>query len=161
MDISLIPVRDYASRGGAVNASGGRFIVSDRVRRHPNRFAMTSDDCLFCFACGAPGAIDLGLGGCPQSRLGSAAQWGQENFCVKLLKPIPSRGCWSRATWWDMISVAVKGPTAMQRSAHALVIGLLLRRALRGLGTTASLLNHVRIAASRPGLVFAQPAWAG
>ena len=50
-----------------MNASGGRFIVSDRVRGHPNKFAMTSDDCLFCFACGAPGAIDLGLGGGPKA----------------------------------------------------------------------------------------------
>ena len=81
MDISLIPVRDYASRGGAVNASGGRFIVSDRVRGHPNKFAMTSDlFVLLCFACGALAQSTLAQAGYPPSRLGSTAQSGQENF---------------------------------------------------------------------------------
>jgi hypothetical protein len=63
-----------------VNASGGRFIVSDCVRGHPNKFAMTSDDCLFCFACGAPGAIDLGLGGVPPKSLGLGRAMGPGEF---------------------------------------------------------------------------------
>jgi hypothetical protein len=123
---------------------GWRFIVSDRVRGHPNKFAMTSDDCLFCFACGAPGAIDPGLGGCPQSRLGSARNGARRILC-ELLKPIPSRGCWSTATWWDMISVVVKGPTAMQRSAHALVLGLLLCLLL--LASSIAWARHYRVTA--------------
>jgi hypothetical protein len=49
-----------------VNASGGRFIVSDRVRGHPNRFAMTSDDCLFCFGAVPRGHRPWPLGGAPK-----------------------------------------------------------------------------------------------
>ena len=123
---------------------GWRFIVSDRVRGHPNKFAMTSDDCLFCFACGAPGAIDLGFGGCPKVAWARPRNGARRILC-ELLKPIPSRGCWSTATWWDMISVVVKGPTAMQRSAHALVLGLLLCLLL--LASSIAWARHYRVTA--------------
>jgi hypothetical protein len=78
MDISLIPVRVYASRRGAVNASGGRFIVSDSVRRHPNKFAMTERRLFVLLRVRCPGAIDLGLGGVPPwARPGN----GLRKFC--------------------------------------------------------------------------------
>lgn len=81
MDISLIRVRVYASRRGAVNASGGRFIVSDSVRRHPNKFAMTERRLFVLLRVRCPGAIDLGLGGVPQNRLDSAGQWAAQILC--------------------------------------------------------------------------------